>query len=138
MPSIVQVQQAGLVRALRSHVQGMGQDGLRIELDATAYTPQPAALEETLFRVAQESLNNIVKHAKATNVQLQLTTTDAFARLLVRDDGIGFNPPDAQHKTGIGLQSMRERSEAQGGELRIVSAPGQGASVAITLPLGKR
>ena len=94
---------------------------------------QPTELEETLFRVAQEALNNIVKHSKATHVQIRLTVGDGFTRMTVRDNGCGFDLNDRSRRTGMGLQSMRERTTAQGGELQIRSAPGQGATVEVVL-----
>ncbi|HMN27553.1 MAG TPA: GAF domain-containing protein, partial [Caldilineaceae bacterium] len=134
-PSIVQVHQKGLAAALRGHLKSVGHDGLQIELDTVAYATQPTELEETLFRVAQEALNNIVKHSKATQVQIRLTVGDGFTRMTVRDNGSGFDLNDHSGRTGMGLQSMRERTTAQGGELQIRSAPGQGATVEVVLPI---
>jgi signal transduction histidine kinase len=133
-PSIVQVQQEGLPAALRTHLTTIGREGLHIELDAAAYSAQPADLEETLFRVVQESLNNVVKHARASQVHIGLVTAGDHTRLTVHDNGIGFDPSAGRQRGGMGLQGMRERTTAQGGELRIVSTPGQGTTVEMVLP----
>ncbi|MBA4111004.1 MAG: hypothetical protein C0487_15575 [Leptothrix sp. (in: Bacteria)] len=88
------------------------------------------------YRVAQEALNNIAKHSDATmtEVTLSVLPETGHLRMVIHDNGRGF---DAQspHSTGIGLIGMRERVAAAGGELRITSAPGEGATVCVTLPL---
>ncbi|MEO6280561.1 two-component regulator propeller domain-containing protein [Roseateles sp.] len=86
-----------------------------------------------VFRVAQESLNNIARHARATHVRLQLQSSDDGWHLHVVDDGIGF---DTGHPSrGFGLLSMEERAQLMGGTLRIESHPGKGTHVHLHLPL---
>jgi GAF domain-containing protein len=133
-PTIAQMQQQGLVAALRQHLAGLVGDGLQIDLEATSYAPQPPEQEETLFRIAQESLNNIVKHAQATQVQIELRTANDLCRLVVRDNGVGFDPADAQAPGRMGLQGMRERAAAHGGEVGLSSSPGSGTTVEVLLP----
>ncbi len=98
-------------------------------------------IEVTLLRVAQESLANIRKHARASNVTLTLSYMDDLVALDVHDDGAGFDvdhalaQPDGSQSSGFGLRSMRERVEALGGTLSIESAPQEGTTVAVALPV---
>jgi len=90
--------------------------------------PPPKADAATMiFRIAQESLNNIRRHARATQVALRLQMDDAGCGLTVRDDGIGFDVREQSH--GYGLLGMEERARALGGRLEIESAPGEGTTV---------
>lgn len=88
------------------------------------------------YRVAQEALNNIAKHSDATltSVTLSALPETGHLRMVIQDNGRGFDP-QSPRSTGIGLIGMRERVAAVGGELRITSAPGQGTTVCVTLPL---
>ncbi|MBN1428603.1 MAG: sensor histidine kinase [Anaerolineae bacterium] len=103
--------------------------------------PLPPEIEVTLLRAAQEALANIRKHAQAHEVTLTLSYMDDLVALDVHDDGQGFAPELAQaqpndgHTGGFGLRSMRERVEALGGTFSVESASGEGATVAISLPV---
>jgi signal transduction histidine kinase len=94
----------------------------------------PLQTKEALYRVAQEALNNVVKHARATNVCLALAAEDGTVALLVRDDGKGFDPVRA-FPGHLGLQSMRERVAQLGGHLTIASTPGAGTAVTASVPV---
>jgi signal transduction histidine kinase len=87
-----------------------------------------------LFRIVQESLTNIARHAGASQVQIRLAAEQELLVLTVRDDGSGI-APDGPRSNGIGLVSMRERATALGGQLRIASIPGRGTTIEVTLPL---
>jgi signal transduction histidine kinase/PAS domain-containing protein len=91
-----------------------------------------------VFRVVQESLTNIARHAQATEVTIALRRDGDHLRLTVRDDGVGFDPAAAGRTRNFGLLGMRERILAFGGEARVESAPGAGTTVVIRLPLGAR
>ncbi len=108
--------------------------GLSIELDLPAASMvRHDALATALFRIAQESMTNAVRHARATHMNISLTADADALKLQVQDNGVGF---DVQAKSpGIGLVSMRERAVAMGGDFRMVSAPGQGVSISVLLPL---
>jgi signal transduction histidine kinase len=93
----------------------------------------PMAVQEVVYRVAQEALQNVAKHARATSVNLSLECTDKRVRLCVADNGAGF-AVDTARPTGFGLRGMRERAGLLGGTLEIRSAPGKGASVTLRLP----
>ena len=115
LPGLLQVQQYGLTGALRRHAANVGRDGLKIEVDTKDYVRKNATHEATLFRIAQEALNNIVKHAQASRVIIKLTTQHHASCLTVKDNGVGFtlstiHPPIAasskKQSAGIGLQTM--------------------------------
>jgi signal transduction histidine kinase len=96
-----------------------------VALDATA--------ELVVYRLVQEAITNISKYAKARHVWLTLASRDGHAVVSVRDDGVGFDTA-ASPRSAYGLVGMRFRVEAEGGTLNVVSAPGQGTQVMVTLP----
>ncbi|MGD1952713.1 MAG: sensor histidine kinase [Leptolyngbyaceae cyanobacterium] len=85
-----------------------------------------------LYRIAQEGITNIVKHANATAVELSLMADESGFRLLLRDNGRGFDL--TQTSTGFGLQGMRERAQTIGGQLTLNSRPGEGCELRLTIP----
>jgi signal transduction histidine kinase len=91
-----------------------------------------AELEEALYRIVQEALNNALKHARPSAVTVTLRLEDRV-ELEVADDGAGFDANAAAGGAGIGLHSMRERAENLGGTLTVHSAPGQGTRVHVTV-----
>lgn len=96
----------------------------------------PDAVNTALFRIAQEALNNAARHARAQLVRLRLEfERGGGLRLVVQDDGCGFDAEAAQAVAdrGLGLRSMRERASALGARLDVVTAPGQGCRIAVTL-----
>ena len=95
-------------------------------------------IEVTLLRAAQEALHNIRKHAQAKNVQLTLSYMGTVVILDVQDDGVGLDGAEPSPlSSGFGLQAMRERVETCGGTLTLESDPGEGTTVAITIPLSE-
>lgn len=96
-----------------------------------AETPEPVKV--AIYRVAQEALQNIIKHAGATRVRTLLDAADGGVKLVITDNGQGFDPDNSGRgydgKSGMGLNSMRERVDATGGKFRIKSAPGKGVEV---------
>lgn len=95
------------------------------------YTPQ---IEISLFRMVQEALNNIAKHAKASRVDVVLDDNDDGIMLTIRDNGIGMSSEKEGQTATHGLRGMRERAGYLGGDVQIVSVPGQGTRLVITLP----
>jgi two-component system, NarL family, sensor histidine kinase UhpB len=89
-----------------------------------------------VYRVTQEALTNVLKHAQATQVQVQLSVSADGGQLLldIRDNGVGFDPQEARG-SGIGLIGMRERVSAAGGQLQLTSSPGRGTQVRVSVPL---
>src|SRR5262249_7935550 len=95
-------------------------------------------VEVAFYRVAQEALNNVSKHAHATRADVVLSTADSHVVLVVEDDGIGFDPSDPRvHGNGVGLASMRERATLVGATLDVESVPGKGTSVFLRAPMNR-
>jgi signal transduction histidine kinase len=95
------------------------------------------ALEAAMYRVAQEALNNIARHAKASHVNIQIWQSAGEFHCCIRDDGVGFDPTSLGTGNGstLGLQGMRERIHVLGGILQIKSAPQKGTEIHILVPL---
>jgi len=131
----------GLVAALRWYVDRVAsRAGLVRLFDADVLETRLAPEVETAcFRIAQEALTNILRHAHAATVRVQVTQRASDLRLLVQDDGDGFDVRAAMSRTGVnaslGLQGMQERAAALGGVVDISSQPGKGAEVQVRFPL---
>jgi signal transduction histidine kinase len=130
------VETEGLPTALRKHVDVLRrvyEREIALELGgAPRYAPQ---LEREFLRIAQEALQNALRHAQADRVELRLDARDGQLMLTIRDDGIGFDPAaPALRSRRLGLTSMEERAEAIGGTLRIDSHPGRGTTVSLAAP----
>lgn len=95
--------------------------------------PIPAEVKTAIYRIVQEALTNISKYASATEVKINLSSTTTHLRLIVEDNGRGFKLD--QNTTGFGLQSMRDRTLALGGQFNIDSAPGSGCRITADIPL---
>jgi signal transduction histidine kinase len=97
----------------------------------------PAAFETALFRVCQEAMSNIARHAQAETVLIQLSEADGVIRIEIEDDGRGFDPGNVSHaeRRHFGLMGIEERVEILGGKVRIDSAPGQGTRIHLEVPL---
>src|SRR6476660_1029593 len=126
----------GLLAALREHAEQVAQrSGLALQVHGAEPRPRlPAATEIALFRVAQEALTNIVKHARASAVSIALRAEPGLVTLTVADDGAGFDGEAPAIAAGRGMASMRERAEAVGARPRIESAPGRGTRVIVEAP----
>jgi two-component system, NarL family, sensor kinase len=126
----------GLAGGLASLARSMPQLDLQVDLSDTRL---PEHIELALYRIAQEGLQNIVKHADATMARLKFAVDDDTARLEIVDDGVGFdtfeNPLGGDEMGGYGVLSMAERAELVGGQLNIRSRPGAGTAVTATIPL---
>lgn len=127
----------GLIPALECLVERTSRrTGADIRLNSSIADRLPAALEATLYRIVQEALTNIAKHARATQVEIHLWQDDRV-HCAVRDDGIGFDSDRILQKKGergLGLAGIRERVESQGGALAIRSLPGHGTEVLVSVP----
>jgi PAS domain S-box-containing protein len=126
----------GLVAALEKRVAVLrARHQLEVDARLGAEPRVPLPVKETLYRIAQEALHNVVKHAHARRVEVTLVAAgDGGLELRIVDDGVGFDP--AHRRPGhLGLQSMRERVAARGGSLRLDSAPGSGTRLRVRIPL---
>lgn len=106
--------------------------GILPDCQITLTQSLPAALNHVIYRIVQEGLTNICKHAAATSVQIQIAITNTGLSLLLKDNGKGF--PVHQSVTGYGLQGMRERTDAMGGQLEVDSTPGAGCRIVAYFP----
>jgi signal transduction histidine kinase len=127
----------GLPTALRAYVDTTcGKVGLaaHIEVEHPCESlPKDAAI--ALFRVVQEGLSNIIRHADAKLVRLELGGTDSHCTVTLVDDGRGFDPGDPKFRWSHGLMGMRQRVQALGGRLQIESRSGAGTTVLVEIPL---
>ena len=130
----------GLATAVRRHVEELQNEGWEIGYEETLGGERlPIEVETTLYRVTQEALNNVQKHARTTEARVTLRRRGRKIRLDVRDEGRGFDPSTVSGEGGpierVGLSSMRERVALLGGELKIRSEPGAGTSVTAEVSL---
>jgi signal transduction histidine kinase len=124
----------GLVQALRTHATAVQRrTGLTIVVDAEPIDRLPLPAEEALYRIGQEALHNVVKHANAANATLRIVEDAGRVRLSVTDDGDGFDP-SAVPRGHLGLIGMRQRVDLVGGELRVESRPGKGTRIVASVP----
>jgi signal transduction histidine kinase len=125
----------GLVGALRLLVSRYGERArIRASFIATPTDARaPAEIETACFRIVQEALSNVSRHALAPHVEVTLTTQDVALEVTVRDDGVGFNVERVRN--GLGLMGMGERAELVGGSVDIESAPHAGTTVRARFPL---
>lgn len=124
----------GLVAALERITEryGVQGDGLRVTLEAPQELPPlPAAAEVAVYRIAQEALTNVVRHARARECVVRLAVSGGL-RLEISDDGAGLSEA---HNAGVGLLSMQERAAELGGTFVVGPSPGGGTRVSVELPL---
>jgi len=115
----------GLASALRARLESVeSRSGLKTQINVQDVGRLPAGVEEGLYGISNEVLNNILKHAHATNVIVSLTKKDNKVVLEISDNGIGFDPASSESQGGLGLKGMKERAEQFGGDLQIQSDKG--------------
>ena len=131
------LEQEGLAAALRKQAEALEvRHGLSTEFETRGdVTPfmLPFATKQAFYRIAQEALHNVVKHAAATHVAMYLTHTDTCIELKITDNGAGFET-NREFPGHLGLKSMRERSLSLGGTFKVESAPDQGTTLTIEVP----
>ncbi len=132
----------GLIPALHSFMKNFTtRTGVRTQLTAFAGVEQVDTARRTvLFRVAQEALTNVARHAQASRVEVSIQKLPHRIRMSIKDDGKSFDVERALHANGgkrLGLLGMRERLEMVGGSFDVESAPGQGSTVIAQIPIGK-
>ncbi len=125
----------GLVQALRTHATAVQRrTGLVIVVDAEPIDRLTLTAEDALYRIGQEALHNVVKHANASNTTIRIVHDGERVRLSVTDDGVGFDP-DSVPRGHLGLIGMRQRVDLVGGELMVESLAGQGTTIAASVPV---
>ena len=129
----------GLAGAVQQRLDAVeGRAGMETRLLVEKDGQLAAPVEEALYRIAVEALNNTLKHAEARLVEVRICVGDDHAELEVVDDGCGFDPQMVGDTGGMGLVTMRERAERVGGTLTILSAPGEGTRVTVVVSSRQR
>ncbi len=126
----------GLAAALEAHAREVeARTRLAVVLDVEGVEePVDALASITLFRIAREALTNVVRHAEATEVSIDLRGTDEAYVLTIHDDGKGIGPGDAEDVRALGVLGMKERCALAGGTLALSGAPGRGTTLVATIP----
>lgn len=136
------LEQLGLALALESLVkEASEQEGLDATCQCDLTNMEiPNEVEAVLYRIAQEGVTNILRHAKAQHMSLVIHCSQHIIRMVIEDDGMGFDPemlgPD-DGKRHLGLISMKERAEILGGALDVLTAPGRGTTVQVRIPMNE-
>ena len=127
----------GLVPAVKRLAEDFSnRHGISVDfVDGAHASPLPPGVALSLFRIVQESLNNIAKHSHARSVHVSLTGTDDDVHLTVEDDGIGFDLARLERHAGLGFVSMRERLRLLNGTVHVDSAPGRGTRIDVDVPV---
>ena len=125
------VEKVPLQQLLRNLVEAAeSRASVKVILTLDEESPLPPKVHEAAYRITQEALNNVVRHAKAQNAWVELDCSDSHARLVIGDDGCGFDPASA-YPGHYGLKSISERAHDSGGQLALKSAPGEGAAAEV-------
>jgi signal transduction histidine kinase len=128
------LEEEGLVGALQQRLDAVERRaGVEARLLVEGELQLLPPVEEALYRVAQEALNNALKHGRPTSVEVTILSEDGRVELSVHDNGSGFDVAQLPDEGGLGLISMRERMERIGGELEVHSAPGRGTVVRVAI-----
>lgn len=132
-PSVVELQ--GLIPALRARLEAVEERaGLQVVMNIDEGLAMSDRIQDGLYRIAQEALNNALKHAKANQIILNLTGGLSRVVLEISDDGIGFVPDEAVEGGGLGLDGIIERAELLDGDLTMDSWPGKGTTIRVEVP----
>jgi len=132
-PSVVEMQ--GLIPALRARLEAVEERaGMNVEINVDENLELSDRIQDGLYRIAQEALNNALKHAKANEIILNLTGTMSRVTMEIMDDGVGFKPDESIEGGGLGLDGIIERAELLNGELTLDSWPGRGTTIRIEVP----
>jgi PAS domain S-box-containing protein len=128
----------GLVAALRQYAEAVSdQHGLVVQFETVGFHDRlPSDVESSIYRMVQEALTNVIRHARATRVDVLLEQRDDKLIVIVEDNGVGFDPPAAMQNGRLGLFGVRERAEMLGGRLVLESAAGAGTTLLVEVPYG--
>ena len=130
----VELGEVSLRSALKSYSQRVRElTGVKVHVDYAHQGYLPNEIEEHLFRIFQEAVNNAIRHGGATEIRIELDGVGPQLRVQIRDDGSGFRPD--QGARGLGLTAMAERVRLCGGHFRVESQPGEGTNLRIEIPL---
>jgi signal transduction histidine kinase len=130
------LEKSGLVTALQSRLESVeAKAGFQATFESKGVLALSPTQESELYRIAQEALNNIIKHADANRVIVRLVNEAGCARLTIEDNGVGFDLPTAENRGGQGLRNMQERAARIGATCTYESTPGQGTKIRIEVKL---
>ena len=133
------LEQEGIVGALSQRLDDVERRaGVEARLIFDEPISLPSRMEEELYRVAQEALNNSLKHAAATHLSIRIATNDGLVEINVEDDGVGFDTDLVNQSGGMGLRNIKERMERLGGSFTIISSissPGEGTKLRVRAPI---
>jgi signal transduction histidine kinase len=147
------VQRYGLLEALRLLAGDFTHDGVRVDVRTFEYSPagfrlaanmasgNQTTVEQDIYRIAQEALNNAIKHSRAREILVLLDGSDSRQLCLsISDDGVGFipGPGEESQAGGFGMKTMHERALTLRGSLQVISAPGRGTTIEVTIPTSER
>jgi signal transduction histidine kinase len=132
-----EIEQIGFIGAIRQRLEAVeDRAGINTRLEIDDLTELPTPLEDELYRITQEALNNSLKHAAATAIHVQISKDNSQIYVKISDNGCGFNLAEMdQHRGGLGMASMRERASRLGGTLSVISHPGAGTEILVALPV---
>ncbi len=126
------LEREGLIGALQARLEAVeGRTGLQTRFEVEGEAGLSPEIEEGLYRIAQEALNNALKHSQAGNLSVRLVLGDRSVSLEIADDGIGFDPSIGREEGGMGLRGMGERASQIGGKLTLTSGPEEGTIVRV-------
>ena len=136
----ISLEHQGLVSALRQYTESFSrQHQVPVEFDEIGLgeTRLPDELEIAVYRIVQEALTNVARHAHAQTAQVLLTQRAGMVSVLIWDNGIGFDPDNPGWKNRMGLVGMRERAEMLGGRFTLESQSGTGTTVRVEVPYAR-
>ncbi|MFD2144853.1 sensor histidine kinase [Mucilaginibacter antarcticus] len=127
---------SGISSDVKSFIEKLDSESLKVNLEANGFKDRiESNVEVVLYRVIQESVNNVIKHAKATQLDIILSRTGDGINVLIKDNGVGFNLADRSSFDGIGLGNIETRIEYLKGKVVYNSAPGKGTQVNVSVPI---
>jgi signal transduction histidine kinase len=135
-PELDKIGLAAAIQARLKAVEARGGMQAELHVDGAEIAEHvPIPVQQELYHLIQEALNNVLKHARARQVWVRLTFLNTATRAEVRDDGKGFDLASAREGGGLGIAGMHERAQRIGGTLLIDSLPGKGAQVVVEVPM---
>ncbi|MGO9303171.1 MAG: ATP-binding protein [Candidatus Korobacteraceae bacterium] len=130
------LQELGLIAALRKEAKDLATSaGVKARVTVSPEVGRlPAVLETAVYRVVQEALHNVAKHANATSVTIDMRREGDWVKLLIEDDGVGISSKPAPGRQTFGMAGMRERIGNLGGKMKVTSPPGKGTRIEVSAP----
>ena len=130
------LEREGLVVAIKTRLESVeSRSGIKTELHVEGERRLPISVEQEVYRITQEALTNVVKHANAQKVKIWMKFSDQSICIDIEDDGVGFNPLTVNQQIGFGLRSMQERVAHINGKITVDSSPGKGTKLMVKIPV---